>query len=159
MPENEAPRGEAPRFQPEFSAGERLARLEALIENVAALKTEVASLEAKVDGHVVLNAATENSAKEEIEATRRELLTHISAQRDAIVKAEEAQRRQFDLAREQAEKREEIANERLLSLERGSSKGEGAQQRSQQISASLIAWAGLAIVGLSIAVSLIIKYS
>ena len=112
------PQGEGPRYQPEFSAGERLARLEALIENVAALKTEVSSLEAKVEGHVVLNAATENSAKEEIEATRRELLTHIAAQKDAIIKAEEAQRRQFDLAREQAEKREEIANERLLALER-----------------------------------------
>ena len=156
---DQSPQGEGPRYQPEFSAGERLARLEALIENVAALKTEVSSLEARVEGHVVLNSATENSAKEEIEATRRELLTHIAAQRDAIVKAEEAQRRQADLTREQSEKREEIANERLLALERGSSRGEGVHERSQQISASLIAWAGLAIVGLSIAVSLIIKYS
>ena len=155
----QSPQGEGPRYQPEFSAGERLARLEALIENVAALKTEVSSLEAKVEGHLLLNSATENSAKEEIEATRRELLTHISAQRDAIVKAEEAQRRQFDLAREQAEKREEIANERLLSLERGSSKGEGAQQRSQQISASVVAFAGLAFLAISVAASLLIKFA
>ncbi len=147
---------EIPRYQPEFSTGERLSALESQIRTLTSAQ-EHAELKAAMEGHWRLDKATEQAGREEIQALRRELELAIVSQREAILKAESAQSRQADLTREQAEKREAVSNERLLALERGSSKGEGLEQRSQQINAAMMGWAAVIVVGIGIIVAIIVK--
>ncbi len=123
------PQGEGPRYQPEFSAGERLARLEALYE--AFRRTEI-------EWQDQLNRRFLASEKEvilqreeratEIESMRREFLAAAEATDKAINKAGEAQEKQNELTREEALRSRESMEQRVLALERGESRGAGSSQ-------------------------------
>ncbi len=154
------PQGEGPRYQPEFSAGERLARLEALYE--AFRRTEVEWQE-QIDrrfGGIDKDIRIQRDERvAELTALRRESQAALEAQDKAINKAGDAQEKQNELTREEAQRAREGMETRLLALERGESRGEGKVAHTQQINAAVLAWAGVAIVAISVAVSLIIKFS
>lgn len=150
--------GEDDRFQPEFSTGERLASVEAAMKSVAT-KDELATLRSATEGHWDLDIERERRDAEAVLALRRELQASILAQDKAINKAEEAQLRQAELTREQADRREEIANQRLLALERDESAGRGEREGSRAVSSSIVAWASVGVLVLSVVVAVLVKFA
>ncbi len=155
-----SPQGEGPRYQPEFAPGERIARLEALYE--AFKRTEIEwqdQLNRRFHASETEIVLQREERATEIESMRREFTAAAEATDKAINKAGEAQEKQNTLTREEAQRARESVEARLLSLERGESRGEGKAFHSQQINAAVLAWAGVAIVAISVAVSLIIKFS
>lgn len=117
------------RTQPEFSTGERLSRLEALYE--AFLRSEAVWQE-QLDGRV-------HSLKGEISAVRTELITQLVSTDKAIIKAEQAQDKQNELTREDAQRARAGIEQRVQALERGESVSAGASEGARQLRAAQVA--------------------
>ncbi len=150
------PQGEGPRYQPEFSAGERLARLEALYE--AFRRTEIEWQEQpnrRFDASEKEIILQREERATEVESMRREFTAAAEATDKAINKAGEAQEKQNTLTREEAQRARESVEARLLSLERGESQGAGSRQAYGQSVTTIIALIA-AFAGIAIAVSAII---
>ncbi len=134
------------RTQPEFSEGERLARLEALYE--AFLRSEAVWQE-QIDGRVASlkeeAAAHRDERRNELNSVRTELAAQLSSTDKAISKAEQAQDKQNELTREDAQRARASIEQRVLALERGESTTSGVSQGAQQLKAAQIAAAGIAV--------------
>ncbi len=118
---------EGGRTQPEFSQGERLARIEAEID------------------------AQEKLTTEKLSGLRKELGAVNTAQKDAVAKSEIATEARLKELSTQGEGRADVTNQRLSALERGESAGRGASD----LKASTVAWIG-ALAGLALVVIYIV---
>lgn len=108
------------RTQPEFSLGERLARVEAEQECRETLETD---MQAQLDRRM---AIVERLFNEKLLGLRAEHQAALQAQREAVIKVETVTDRRFESAGVQAEKREGLLNagvqaidQRLQIIERG----------------------------------------
>ncbi len=140
--DSHGPQGEGPRYQPEFSGGERLSRLEALYE--AFRRTEIEWQE-QLDRRfqaVEREVLTQHNERiEELASLRREFLAASEFTDKAINKAGEAQEKQNTLTRDDALRARESMEERVRALERGESQGLGRHSTSAQT----VTWAIAAV--------------
>src|ERR1700685_1296077 len=84
MANGDAPRGEGPRFQPEFSPGERLAKIEALLDGAS---RTAENLSDELDQRLKSAQALQD---EKLAGLRAEHQAALLAQREAIQKVETA---------------------------------------------------------------------
>src|ERR1700691_5377090 len=106
------------RTQPEFSLGERLARVESSLDPQSGLQQQI-------DRRFIEN---EKLRDEQIRGLRNEPGAISGGQKEAVLKAEIAVAKQIELMQEQADKRAEVSNQRIGALESSDSKGEGKEQ-------------------------------
>ncbi len=109
---------------------------------------------------------------QEARASDRDLLASMAEERtraiekfEATVAARFVQQNEFrdsldDLGKQMATRRElEVLTESISNLRSRADAGAGAQQRSSQLSATAVAWAGVALVAISIAVGLLVRFA
>jgi hypothetical protein len=142
---NGTPSGEGPRYQPEFSPGERLARLEAGLSRAAEDRQE---LQKQIDRRL---GEAEKLYDEKLDGLGERLTAINSAQKEAVDKAEKATAQRFDTFVEQNERKAEVTQARLQALERGESQGEGIRRGANELKASTVAWLG-ALAALALAI-------
>ena len=116
------------RTQPEFSLGERLARVESSLDPQSGLQQQI-------DRRFIEN---EKLRDEQIRGLRNEVGAISGAQKEAVLKAEIAVAKQIELMQEQADKRAEVSNQRIGALESSDSKGEGKEQGKQAFWAIMV---------------------
>ncbi len=134
------PQGEGPRYQPEFSGGERLSRLEALYEAFQRTEREWQDQLDRRFQAVEKEVATQHDERiAELASLRREFLAAAEFTDKAINKAGEAQEKQNTLTREDALRARESMEERVRALERGESAGLGSHKASAQTTTWIIA--------------------
>ncbi len=130
------PLGEAPRYQPEFSTGERLRGIESDLSALDRRFSEVRDLfDEKLDG------------------LRKELSAISNAQKEAVDKSEKSTTQRFDTFIEQNDRKAEVTQSRLAALERGESAGAGKSQGVSELKTSTVAW-----IGAFAAVALVLLY-
>ncbi len=138
--------GEEDRAQPEFSTGERLSRLEALYE--AFLRSEETwqeQLDRRMRGIESDTSLQREERRAELAAVRNELVTQLASTDKAIVKAEQAQDKQNELTREDAQRARASMELRVLALERGESTSVGLSEGARRLQAAQIATIGVMI--------------
>ncbi len=118
--------GEDARMQPEFSLGERMARIEA---EVVCLQQEAdferREKQGQMDRRLMEHAAL---ADEKLKGLSERLTAINNAQAAAVDKAEQASNARFDTFLQQNERKAEVTQTRLAALERGESKGSGEKE-------------------------------
>ena len=135
MPD-EHPPGEGPRFQPEFSTGERLAHIEA---DSAALDRRFIETKDLFD-QKLLGLSEKVDAKAE-------------AQKEAVEKAEKSATQRFEAFVEQNDRKAEVTQQRLQALERGESAGHERRAAVNELKTST-----LAVIGALATIALVILY-
>ncbi|HXJ92639.1 MAG TPA: hypothetical protein VMT20_07125 [Terriglobia bacterium] len=132
------------------SKGERIARLEAKLEDAETLESQ---LQAQLDRRL---SASEKLVDEKLLGDRREADAIHNSLKEAISKVEEVTDRRFETAAQQAERREgllgsrvDTLDARIQALERGDAGSRGVRQGITELKASTVAWVGaIAAVGL-----------
>jgi len=127
------------RTQPEFSLGERLARVESTLDARSSIE---GGLQSQIDRRL---SEAERLQDEKIKGVKGELGAINTAQKEAINKAEQATSRQAELMREQADRRSEVSDARLQALERGESAGAGEKTATAAIVAYVFAAITIAV--------------
>lgn len=129
------------RTQPEFSLGERLARVEAAIEGYALVEVE---LQRQLDRRI---ESTQELQDEKLKGLRAEHQAALLAGREALLKVESVIDRRFETAGANAEKREELLGARVFgldtriqTLERNVASSARVEEHGQQVSAQTVAW-------------------
>lgn len=132
------------RLNPEFSAGERLARLEADQAREAEDRRE---LQNQLDRRL---QEAEKLYDEKLDGLGERLTAVSGAQKEAVDKAEKATSNRFDTFVEQNDRKNEVTQNRLQALERGEAGATGLRTGANEVKSSTVAWvaalAGVALV-------------
>jgi hypothetical protein len=145
---------ESDRTQPEFSVGERLARLEGEVEGSRAIAQELQEqidrrfrdTYAEVDRRF---AQIKELFNEKLDGVRREVEAKSTAQKEAVEKAEQASSRRFETFIEADARKGEVTQNRLGALERGESTATGGRiTQGEMITRWIAAVAVLVTIGL-----------
>ncbi len=145
--EDRFPLGEGPRYQPEFSTGERLATLEAGLARAAEDRGE---LQSQIDRRL---GESEKLFNEKLDGISREVQAKADAQKAAVDKAEQSSTRQFESFVAQNDQKSEITQRRLSALERGESAGQERRNTANELKTST-----LAVIGALATIALVILY-
>ncbi len=130
---------EQSRRNPEFSLGERLARVEAEQRCQEGMED---NMQKQLDRRL---ADTDRLFEEKLDGLRREVVAKADAQKQAVDKAEEATGRQFTTFVEQNDRKADTTNKRLQALE----SGEAGRRGASELKASTVGLlSALAAVGL-----------
>ncbi len=121
MANGDSPRGEGPRYQPEFAPGERLATLEAGLARAGEDRKEIQN---QLDHRI--GTLTE-LFEEKLDGLSGKVDAKADAQKEAVDKAEKASTQRFETFVEQNDRKSEVTLDRLAALERGESAGQGAK--------------------------------
>jgi hypothetical protein len=131
---------DADRTQPEFSLGERLARVEA--EQRSSESTERIFWE-QMDRRLL---DARDLFEEKLEGLRREVVAKADAQKEAVDKAEEATGRQFTTFVEQNDRKADTTNKRLQALESGDAGRQEVSNYKASSVAVIVALTGLLLL-------------
>ena len=135
----EIPSGEGPRYQPEFSSGERLSRLEADLQRATEDRKEIQlQLARQLQEQKEL-------FEEKLTGLSARLTAINSAQKEAVDKAEKATAQRFDTFVEQNDRKAEVSQNRIAALERGESSGHGEKEAIISLQNRQIALVGVII--------------
>ncbi len=118
--DDERSRGEGPRYQPEFSLGERMATMEATLKSLVESTRD--ALEAQSGLFV-----------EKIDGVRAEMVTKDTAQKEATNKAEQAAGAAATALATELRTQREASDARLGALERGAGAGSGEKVGSGEL--------------------------